>query len=192
MRREVPMTDDQINLYRLFGIEASTILPNRLYMGSIPPKGPLVERAGFTHLVLCAEEYQPRSTEFSPGLKVLHVPMRDDGQPLAANAERQIEHAAAAVADYIVRGARVLVTCAAGRNRSGIICAFTLARATRISPWRAGLRIRGLRVTPDGAPAMTNPAFNAFALRRSTHDVDAVRSSRRARRAHDFGAILPR
>ncbi len=103
-------------------IKADRVAP-RLHQGSVPPRGRAVRAAGFDVLVLAAREYQPRGREF-PGVRVLHAPL-DDAE-LTATEVLTYEAAAQAVAEAVREGKRVLVTCFAGLNRSGIITARAL------------------------------------------------------------------
>lgn len=103
-------------------VDASRIVEG-LYQGSMPPVGLWVRQAGFDTLVLSAKEYQPSTSSF-PGVCVVHVPL-DDAKPSAAE-KRSIELAGRLVASEVARGRRVLVTCAAGKNRSGIITAVAM------------------------------------------------------------------
>lgn len=100
--------------------DASQIAP-RLYQGSAPPPGVELRARGFDLLVLAAEEIQPPAWTF-PGVRVIHAPSDD-----SSIIPEQSAHAAALeVAHALKAGKRVLVTCAMGLNRSGIITALAL------------------------------------------------------------------
>ena len=101
-------------------------LRDRLWQGSAPPMGPRVARAGFDLLVLCAEEYQPAAESFG-GVRVLHAP-NDDAFKLTKSQWRGAQKASLEVADALERGEKVLVTCAAGLNRSGLVSALAMLR----------------------------------------------------------------
>jgi protein-tyrosine phosphatase len=137
-------------------VEATRIFPG-LYLGSRPPLGSELARAGFTTLLLCASEYQPRSSNF-PGLQaVIHVPLED-----AKPTDRELALASSAallVAQRQRRGERVLVSCSMGRNRSGLVAALALSRLTSCSPAAAARLIALLRTGPDGFPALSNLHF---------------------------------
>lgn len=96
-----------------------------LFQGSAPPCGTPLRRGGFHALVLAAEELQLPATCF-PGVVVHHAPL-DDARPSRDEVERALE-AAEFVARCLVRGEPVLVTCAQGLNRSGLISALALMR----------------------------------------------------------------
>lgn len=141
----------------------TTRLSPRLYIGSQPPTGPAVARAGFDVLALCAMEYQPRSTEF-PGLHaVLHIPL-DDAEPTPAEVDTAMM-GALGVADYVQRGQKVLVTCIQGRNRSGLVCALALHLVTCLDPRDCVAHVQRMRRGPDGLPALTNEHFIELAKR---------------------------
>jgi len=130
----------------------ATHLWRGLYQGSRPPVGPWVKAAGFDVLVLAAEEYQPPDRMF-PGVLVLHVPL-DDAE-MDSPSRKAIRSASRLVEAYVKNGHRVLVTCAMGLNRSGIISAAALRRATCADPVEIVHHIRARR----GARALSNPSF---------------------------------
>ena len=106
-------------------IEASEITKN-LWQGSVPEPGTYVAEAGFDVLVLSAREHQ-RSSIYYPGVQVLHAPNDDNERyPFTREKLRIALHAARQSAEAIKEGKSVLVTCAAGLNRSGLISALTL------------------------------------------------------------------
>jgi protein-tyrosine phosphatase len=138
----------------LHQLDATCIGP-RLYQGSAPNSGSALRNARFTLVVLCAKEYQPSSERF-PGVHVLHVPFDDSLTPSIGELR-----AAAAAADTVAReirnGGRVLVTCMAGRNRSGLVTAMALVALNGWTGDQAARHIQALR--PN---ALTNTAFVAF------------------------------
>jgi protein-tyrosine phosphatase len=129
-----------------------------LFIGSAPDAGAAkpLKLAGFGSLVLCADEYQPASSEF-PGLAVIHAPLDDSGPPISQIEERIAGSAAGIVAQLINRGDRVVVTCWQGRNRSGLVCALALMILEGLTPQAAIDAVRAAR--PD---ALTNDSFRAF------------------------------
>lgn len=118
---------------------------------------------GWDALVLCAEEYQPAARSF-PGTRVVHAPFRD-AEDVTPDELKTAVGAAADAAGELVRGGRVLVTCWAGRNRSGLVTALALSFASGMDPARCGELVREKR----GPIALTNPSF-----------VDALNRARRA------------
>lgn len=124
-----------------------------LWQGGAPPTGSEVREAGFTALILCAKGYQPAGKEFV-GVRVFHAPMADAFEGLTP---REIEtwlSAADAAARLVRSGHRVLVTCMAGRNRSGIVSVEALRRLG----YSAADGIRMVRQA-RGPMALSNPAF---------------------------------
>jgi hypothetical protein len=107
-------------------IEATRIAPG-LYQGSQPPPGDHVRMAGFSILVLCAGEYQPPAACY-PGVTVLHCPLIDNGGRHRPTEDelRLAYRTGHDVAQALSRGRRVLVTCQAGLNRSGMVTAIAL------------------------------------------------------------------
>jgi protein-tyrosine phosphatase len=135
----------------------ATRLHSKLYMGSVPRRGPALAQAGFKILVLCAAEYQPRLREF-PGLKgVIHAPL--DDQELSPTEIDTALQAAFDVTDHVLRQDRVLVTCMAGRNRSGLVSALALHLITCRDPQSCVLHIKKHRIGLDGGEALTNDSF---------------------------------
>lgn len=92
----------------------------KLYQGSLPKPGHDVRRCGFDVLVLSAEEWQP-SAETYPGVEVMHVPLTDMGEPLSRRAWLRALRAGQQIAQRLLEGKRVLTTCHAGLNRSGLL-----------------------------------------------------------------------
>lgn len=129
---------------------------SKLYIGSAPLPGPEVG-ALFDHLVLAASEYQPGPRNF-PGVLVTYAPLEDELDPPPRRWARA-QAAADVVAEAMLRGERVLVTCMAGRNRSGLIAALALRRARNLSGAEAMELVRAAR--PN---ALTNPTFSRYLL----------------------------
>jgi hypothetical protein len=135
---------------------ASKILGG-LWMGSAPPIG-LGVRQHFDCVVLCAMEYQ-LPPECFPGVEVIHAPMNDDGTPMTAEEMEIAVRTAGKVISRLVNKQRVLSTCRAGRNRSGIVCALALCMGPpKYTPQRAIARIQAAR----GPYAMRNSYFRNF------------------------------
>jgi protein-tyrosine phosphatase len=76
-------------------------------------------------LVLAAIEHQPSARRF-PGVAVLHAPLDDHLEPLTIEEVLLVRVMGRMVAEAVVSGAVVLVTCRMGINRSGIITAAAL------------------------------------------------------------------
>lgn len=143
-------------------IDATRIGP-KLHQGSEPPRGTKLRRAGFDVVVLCAMEIQPPSSAFV-GVEVLHYGI-DDG-PVTPMLWTRANRAAKAVARRIRAGKRVLVTCAMGRNRSGLVVALALRELTGRSGARIVRHVRSLR-----ANALTNPHFERALTAHAPHSV---------------------
>lgn len=124
-----------------------------LYQGSAPRSAREVLGEGFTVVVFAAYEVQPPDHVLR-GLEALRCPLVDDYERLPSRDDwqRALDCAEQAVR-RLEAGKRVLVTCAQGRNRSGLISAMALVH----SGWRsldAVRRIQGCRLH-----ALTNPQF---------------------------------
>lgn len=137
-------------------LDVSRIAP-RLYQGSFPATGPGVANGRFTHLVLCCMEpdLQP-SSRLYPGVNVMHNPMHD-GELTDAEL-RQAWRGAVWTTEAMRRGARCLVTCRMGLNRSGIVVALTLRLLTGAPG--AGI-VDHIRLN-RGDNALRNPEFERY------------------------------
>jgi protein-tyrosine phosphatase len=139
-------------------LDATKIAP-KIYQGSMPPPGTHVRACGFDVLVLMAETheytdeggYVPGNVSF-PGVKVIHAPI-DDGV-LSESEWTEAIAAATQTARYVRKGARVLITCRMGRNRSGLVTALTLHMLTRKS---GGQIVKHVQMMRSGA--LTNRSF---------------------------------
>lgn len=122
----------------------------RLAIGSAPIPG--ISALPFDVLVLCAQEYQPTDKLF-PNNKVLHVPF-DDADPISKEEAHRACRGGAVVAQLIRDRKTVLVTCMAGRNRSGLVTGFALMNLGYSGP-HAVEHIRKCR----GENALSNEFF---------------------------------
>lgn len=128
-----------------------------LWIGNAPPTKEALRAAGFDCVVLMAQEYQPTNCFF--GVDTVHAPI-DDAQ--LNRVEAQL--AMGAARDVIVKlrqGRRVLVTCMAGLNRSGLVCALALVFGNGMAPDDAVALLRAVR----GPGALSNPHFVEFVRR---------------------------
>jgi len=109
-------------------IDADEIVPG-LWQGSVPPQGAELQKAGFDLVVLSAREWQPDVFDdgFFEGVEVVTAPLDDDEiVPIPREDLRGALKAAHLSAEAIADGKKVLITCAAGMNRSGLISAMTM------------------------------------------------------------------
>jgi protein-tyrosine phosphatase len=112
---------------------------------------------GFTGVLLCAAEYQPRSRQF-PGLHwVGHCPLVDH-VPTPEEMDTAMV-AASALVEAWESGETVLVTCAAGRNRSAMVCAMALNLITCEPASKCIGFVKQMREPDVGAPVLFNQAF---------------------------------
>ena len=154
-------------LLRQRGVDAERVLSG-LFIGSQPPEGDLLRQLGFRVLVLCAAEYQPQDLAAAfPGLVVIPCPIedRDPEGTLPPSTEvltdemwSRVAGAAAHAARLRKLGARTLVTCRAGRNRSGIVTTAILHVLTGAPGSTCLAHVRASRTR---APALTNNSFAA-------------------------------
>lgn len=103
--------------------------PNRsLWVGAKPP----VDRSypNIDMIVLCAREYQPQTLPHFKG-PLVRVAIPDEA--LDTDELRRALAGGAAVAEALSKGKRVLVTCAAGINRSALVAGLALVRHTKMT-----------------------------------------------------------
>ena len=134
------------------GLDTNRIVSG-LYQGAFPAPGHAVRDARFDVLVLCASEVQLSADRY-PGVAVVHCPLWD-GELKPAEWELA-KRAANAVARAMLQQKRVLVTCAAGRNRSGLVTALALHLITGKSGAEC---VRHVVRCRTNAPALTNFSF---------------------------------
>lgn len=94
---------------------------SRLWQGALPQWPEQLQ--GFDVLLLCALELQPPSTHM-PVVRVVRIPL-DDAKPSVEDV-RAVRRTARRCAQAWRSGQRLLITCAAGLNRSGLITGLTL------------------------------------------------------------------
>ncbi len=102
-----------------------TRIVSKVYQGSGPVPGAKLRDAGFSALVLCAEEWQWADHWYD--VPVIRAPFMDDGT-LTPEMWKIACNAADKVTNIALQGRRVLTTCLAGRNRSGLVNALALVR----------------------------------------------------------------
>jgi hypothetical protein len=124
------------------GLDATRIASG-LWMGAKPETGRAVGESGFDLLVLCAEEYQPPTWDY-PGVEVIHAPFDDNDLGPLPHEKATARRAAKRVANALREGSNVLVTCYAGRNRSGLVTGLALVE-NGLEPVRAIGLIKGCR-----------------------------------------------
>lgn len=136
-----------------------------LYQGSIPPPGTLLQEKKFDVLVLTAKDWQ--NAEAYPGVTVVLAPGDDDERP--HRLERFLptwKEAAKLVAEYVNQDKKVLVTCMAGQNRSGLVTALALHELTG---WSGTICVQHVRSRRTGA--LCNATFEKW-LCENVHAVD--------------------
>ncbi len=156
---------------RRTGLDATNIYRG-LYQGMAPPAGPLLSSSGFDTIVLCAAEwqpprfvdpvcgavlgYQPNQHPY-PGTVLVYAPADDDFDNPPSRAVLALAlRASNFVAQRVAQGSNVLVTCWAGRNRSGLVTGLALHRLTGLMGAACVAHIQ--RVRPM---ALRNPQFVA-------------------------------
>jgi hypothetical protein len=106
----------------------------------------------FSMIVLCSEEHQPRMARYRG--RIVRPAFDDTLYP--NEKERKAALAAAKkVANELYNGGRVLVTCSAGLNRSGLVTGLALCMGTRLH----GDQIVRLIRTARGEQALSNRTF---------------------------------
>lgn len=146
-------------------IDYNWIVHGRLAQGGLKTKqnarrlAPEIFR-NFHVLVLCAEEIQPRIAP-PAGRRVVRLPFDDDiYQPIPREVSDIFHTSAKTLAAHLRQDARMLVTCAQGRNRSGLITALILMYAFGTQPREAISIIRNKR----SRDSLANPMFEQYLL----------------------------
>lgn len=122
-------------------------------------------------LVLCAQECQDPA-ELWPGVEVVYAPNYDDGEHhLTRDLLKIAVDAAHRVVSAVNRGRKVLVTCRAGMNRSGLVSAFALHFLYGWDGDTCIRRVRRKRPSRGGIRPLSNTDFTE-ALRRLTATTD--------------------
>jgi hypothetical protein len=156
---------------RRMGLDATPIYRG-LHQGMAPPAGPLLSSSGFDTIVLCAEEWQPPrfvdpvcgavlgylpNTHPYPGTTLVYAPADDDFyNPPSRERLSLALRASAYVAQRVAQGSNVLVTCWAGKNRSGLVTGLALHRLTGLPGHMCVAHIKKVRPI-----ALMNPQFVA-------------------------------
>lgn len=135
-------------------MDASNIT-TRLWIGSKPPFDR--DLPAFDVIVLCAQELQPDRLAFAR--KALRVPLPDSA--LNSDELRRAVMGGKEVAKGLRSGKRVLVTCAAGLNRSALVASLGLGMATTLSADQIIELVRARR----GSYALHNPHFVEYIKR---------------------------
>jgi len=152
MKADVYMELETNLTYPVIPATASQVHGN-LWMGGWPPPGWRLA-SHFDCLALCAMEYQV--PECFPGVQVIQAHLNDDGTPMRREEAYEAVRAATQVIKWLEQDLRVLVTCFAGRNRSGLVSGLALCRGpTAMNPAEAIRTIRSAR----GEGALSNPWF---------------------------------
>lgn len=137
-----------------------------LFQGSYPkPHRDLANN--FDVIVYTAIEKQPTASALKAMPKnviVKRFPLDDDPyQPIMRDQAAAMVRAAKELASLLRSGKRVLITCAMGMNRSGLLTALTLMAATGCSGRTAFTTIQSRRrAMDDGTRALFNPIFSRF------------------------------
>lgn len=124
---------------------------SKLWVGSVPPQN--LRAYGFGMVVLCAEEFQ----DIPVDVQVLHAPF-EDRHRVSPEARSTALRAATLVTAARRRGIRVLVTCAAGINRSAFVAALSMLMLEKMTALEALAQIRKNR-TGTVVPPLSNASF---------------------------------
>lgn len=146
-------------------LDYNWIVHGRLAQGGLHTKQNALRLApeifkNFHMLVLCAEEIQPR-IQPPEGRRVVRLPFDDDiYQPIPHEVSAIFHTSAKTLAAHLRQDCRMLVTCAQGRNRSGLINALVLMYAFGMPAREAIATIRNKR----SRDSLANPMFEQYLL----------------------------
>jgi len=116
----------------------------------------------FDILVLCAGEWQPHVNlpEEDKSKRVVRMPYDDSKVALTKTVLQQLHKTAKELSDEHERGRRIVITCMAGRNRSGLLMALVLMERFKLPAKEAISLIKEKR----GPFALTNRTFTSYLL----------------------------
>lgn len=138
------------------------IIAPRLAQGSYP-EYPATAFEEFDVVVFCAKELQPRNVKHRPNQIAIFVPMDDDPyRPIDTKSGQTLHAIARKLSTYVQTGKNVLVTCAAGMNRSGLVTGLTLIYLG----WSGGDAVKTIRSRrrrdDQNNEALFNPIFAQY------------------------------
>lgn len=121
------------------------IVPNRVAQGSYPK--PIKDHFGKFHtIVFCAEELQPAVKGIPADRKAVYCPMDDNFyRPVSLEEVGVLMALARQLAGEAKAGRKVLITCAQGVNRSGLLTGMTVMNLTGCTGNQAVDEVRRLR-----------------------------------------------
>jgi len=137
-----------------------------LYQGSYPKLDKELSDH-FDIVVFTAVEKQPKAAALKgvpKNVVIRKFPLDDDPcQLITRKQSAELLHLAKELAYHLRNGKRVLITCAMGMNRSGLVTALTLMAATGCHGKNALETVRARRrPMDDGTRALFNPIFARF------------------------------
>jgi len=138
-------------------LDADEVYPG-IWVGSVPRVRGGDTIKTFTHVVLCADQHQFAAEEFKDHV-VVHCPYEDEDSVMGNATMAMVFATARVVAEVAGNGGNVLVTCAAGLNRSALVAALAM-RMLGVEPWLAVERIRAKR----SPTCLFNTCFRRIAL----------------------------
>jgi protein-tyrosine phosphatase len=153
--------------------ELNEIVPN-LWQGSRSSIWNHLWKDRFDILVLCAEEWQPPKEVF-PKVELIYAPNSDD--PLRVPTYNELQRAVAAareIAAAVYMGKKVLNTCMAGLNRSGLVSALALHFLTGEDGLTCMTRVRRKRDRALGNPQFQKVLSRVPKIRVGLQDPDPV------------------
>jgi protein-tyrosine phosphatase len=135
-------------------------ITREIAQGSYPGlKGTAFQHADI--LVLCAEEHQAKTLKAPPGKAIIRLGFDDDTyRPIPPEAGKIFHAHAQQLGKAALSGRKLMITCAMGLNRSGLITALTLMHGYRMRPSEAIKLIRGRR----SKDCLCNPMFEQWLL----------------------------
>lgn len=138
------------------------IVPNLIAQGAYPGAHPGLFQV-FDVIVYMAEEKQP-TVRTPPGKLALYGPMDDDVyRPVPTSIGNELHVLAQQCARHAAQGRKLLITCAMGKNRSGLMVGLTLLKLyPSWTPEQAIALIRRNRKLPDGDIALSNSMFEQY------------------------------
>lgn len=113
-------------------LDANWVIPNRLAIGAMPHSVNIIWNHGFDYLLVMAAEHSWAKETGPHKVWVDVLPLYDEPK-LTVEEKNRLLRASKRVAKLLKNGFRVLVTCNAGLNRSGLMTALIVRELYKVN-----------------------------------------------------------
>ena len=129
-----------------------------LYQGGAPTQMDELRRDKFDVIVFCATDFQPSANAYFP-TDCIFCPFKDNDAGPSPAKLKEIYELADKISMMIMGGKKVLITCAAGLNRSGLLTALVINKLTGWGGAACINLVRSKRRIVAGMSPLYNQAF---------------------------------